>query len=101
MDLFLWIKALGSFQQNLFGFRVHRVGNATIVDRTDRCTLWLIKMADTLGTALMGDDVDAVSYALAIADMISLRFCVTACLKDRFVGTLWKTGTTGDTFIGD
>ena len=88
-------------KKHLGALRIDRIRDAAVVDRTDRRTLRLIEVPDTFGAPIMGDDVDAVSYALAIADMISLRLCVTPCFKDRFVRTLWKTGTTGDTFFGD
>ena len=58
-------------------------------------------MADTLGTAVMGDDINIVSLSLAVAHMVSLRLRVAASFEDGLVRTFWQAGSTVDTFGGN
>jgi hypothetical protein len=49
----------------------------------------------------MRDDIDAVSYPLAIAHMISFALCITAGFEDRFIGAFRQACAAGDAFIRD
>jgi hypothetical protein len=89
MDFLVGIEALGSFQENLLRFRVHGVGNATIVNRTNCGTLWLVEMPDALRAALMGDHIDTVTDTQSIPYMVPLGLGIAARLKNRLVGTFW------------
>src|ERR1043166_4574961 len=81
-------------------FRIGRFRNAAIVDRTDCGALRFVKMAGTLGTAIMRNDIYIVSHSLAVAHMIPLSFRVAASFEDGLVRTFRQTGSTVDTFGG-
>src|SRR5262245_30084115 len=88
-------------QQDIRRFRIGRVGDATIVDWADRRALRFVKMADTLGTAVMRNHIYIVSNSLAVAHMISFRFRVAASFEDGLVRTFWQAGSTVNTFGGN
>lgn len=85
--MFVGIERPGFRQENLGGLRVGRVGDTAIINRADSGALRLVEMADAFGTAIMSDDVDAVSDTLAITHMIPFTFRVAPCLENGLVGT--------------
>src|SRR5688572_14315536 len=65
IDTLVRIQLLRLVQQDIRRFGIGRIRNAAIVDRTDRRALRFVKMADTLGAAVMRNDVNGISFALA------------------------------------
>jgi hypothetical protein len=89
IDRLVRIEGLRPFQQDIGPFRIQRIRNTTIIDRTDGRTLWFIKMADALSTPIMRDYVNIVPDALAVTHMKSLLFRAAASFKDRLVRAFW------------
>src|SRR5262249_21004384 len=101
IDGLVRIEFLRLFQQDIGRLRISWIRYTTIIDRTDRRALRFVKMADTLGTPVMGNHVNIVSHSLAVAHMISLRLRVAASFEDGLVRTFWQAGSTVDTFAGN
>jgi hypothetical protein len=58
-------------------------------------------MADALGAAVMGDDIDTVPFALPFTHMISLTLGVAPRFENGFVRTFRQAGAAGDAFSGN
>jgi hypothetical protein len=58
-------------------------------------------MADTFSTAVVGNDIDAVSNPKPFSDAVSFGLRIAAGLEDGFIGTFWKAATARNTFFGD
>jgi hypothetical protein len=99
--LLVGVQLPGLAKEHFSGFRVGRIRDAAVVHWTDRGALWLIKVADAFGAAIVSDDVDAVAYSLTITDVISFSLCIAPCLENGLVGTFRHAGSAGDTFISD
>jgi hypothetical protein len=56
-------------------------------------------MADTLGAAVMGNDINVVADSLAIAHVIAFVLGVAPGFEDRFVGTFRQACPARDAFI--
>jgi len=84
--MFVGIELSGFLQENFSGLRIGRVGNTAVINRTDSGALWLVKMADALGTAIMCDNVDAVSDTLAITHVIPFTLRIASRLENGLVG---------------
>jgi hypothetical protein len=61
--------------------------------------LWFIEVADTLGAAVMCNDINVVAHALAIAHVIAFILGVTPGFEDCFVWTFRQACPARDTFI--
>ena len=77
------VDACGPFQQHLAGLGAVGVGHAAIADGADRGALRLLEMADTFRTALMGDHINAVVDALALADAVASLLGRAALVENR------------------
>jgi len=85
--MFVGIERPGFPQENLGGLRVGRVGDTAVINRTDSGALRFVEMADALSTAIMSDDVDAVSDTLAITHVIPFTLRIAPRLENGLVGT--------------
>src|SRR3546814_2360670 len=64
------------FEQNFRGFRIERVRNAAVVHRAHRRALRFVEVADALGAAVVGNDVDVVAFALPLTHMVDRKSVV-------------------------
>src|SRR5687768_9128097 len=101
VDGLVRIELLCFLQQNIGRLWIGWIRDATIIDRTNRCTLRFVKMSDALGAPVMSNHVNTVSHSLAVAHMVSLRLCVTASFEDCLIRTFWQAGAAVDTFVGN
>src|SRR5437868_55434 len=60
IDCLIRIEGFRPCEQNFRRFRIQWVRNATIIDRADGGTLWLVEVSDTLGTALVRTHIDTI-----------------------------------------
>src|SRR6185503_8039006 len=101
IDGLIWIESFCPLEQDLRCFRIQRVRNTTIIDRTDGGALRLAEVSDTLGATVVCDHINTIANSLAISHMVALRFRIATSFKNRLVRTFWQAGSTGDTFIGN
>jgi|SRR5918996_1908428 hypothetical protein len=101
VNFLIRVECPGFLQERLSRFRIGRVGNATVIDRAHRGTLRLVKMADALGAAIVGDDINAVSHALPFTDMVPLALCITPRFKNGLVRAFRQASPAGNAFVGN
>jgi hypothetical protein len=58
-------------------------------------------MTDTFSTAVVGNDIDAVSDPKPFGDVVSFGLRIAAGLEDGFIRTFREAGTARNTFFGD
>jgi hypothetical protein len=95
------IQLLRSLQKNLSRFGIEWIGNAAVIDRTDCRALRFVEVTDTLGAAIVCNDVNVIADPLPVADVIAFGLSVASGFKDRFIGTFRQACPTRNTFICD
>jgi hypothetical protein len=99
INSFIRIQCLCPIQKNLRRFRIERIGDAAIIDRTHGRALGFIKMADTLGAPVVGDDIDIIADSLSIPDVVPFRLSVASGFENCFIGTFRQACPARDTFV--
>src|SRR5207237_10798275 len=92
IDLLIRVQPPGALQENLRRFGIGGIGDAAIIHWTDRRTLGLVEVSDTLGATLVSDDIDVIADALAITDMVAFPLGVATGFKDGLVRALGEAG---------
>jgi hypothetical protein len=101
IDLLVRVQPLGSLQEDFGRFRIGGIGDAAIVHGADGRALRFVEVPHAFGAALVGDDIDVVSDALPITDVVALSLRVAPGLKDGLVWTLGEAGPAGNALFGD
>jgi hypothetical protein len=61
--------------------------------------LGFVEVSHAFRASLVGDDVNAISDALAVTDVVALGLGIASGFEDCFIGTLGEAGPAGNTLI--